>query len=109
VIPLTLPLLVFEGNDLSVFDSVAGACGHLEAIDARNDEFDSFDGDGYPVELLTSGHAVVGAKRAEGEPVPAELSGRLRAYLSAAGDPAGTLNSTAELPVLIEEAAKRSR
>ena len=39
----TLPLLVFEGRDLSTFDTIERACGYLEAIDVRNGEFDSFD------------------------------------------------------------------
>lgn len=106
----TLPLLVFEGGDLSTFDTIQHACGYLETIDVRNGEFDSFDSDGYRLELLTSGYAVVGAKRLEElEPVPEELGARLRSYLSAVGDPAGSTQTTLELPALIRAAARWSR
>lgn len=107
---MTLPLLVFESNDLSTFDTVEAACGYLEATDVRNGEFGSFDSDGYPVELLTSGYAVVGVRRVEGaDPAPDELAARLRAYLAGFDDLGGTAAQRSELEWLIDVAARQSR
>lgn len=61
------PLFVFEDADLSAYRSVDEVCGDLEAVDVRNGLFESFDGEGYPVDLLTSGYAVVGAQRIKGQ------------------------------------------
>ena len=98
------------GRDLSTFDTIERAYGYLEAIDVHTGEFDSFDSDGYRLELLTSGYAVVGAKRLdEQEPVREEVRARLRSYLSAVGDPAGSAEATLELPALISAAARWSR
>ena len=106
----TLPLLVFEGGDLLTFDTIELACVYLEAIDVRNGEFDSFDRDGYRLELLTSGYAVVGAKRLEKqEPEREEVRAGLRSYLLAVGDPASSVEPALNLSALITAAARWSR
>ena len=40
------PIFVWDPGDLMVFDSVEGACSHLEAIDVRDGAYTAFDRDG---------------------------------------------------------------
>lgn len=101
-----LPLFVIDGADLAVYPTIADACGDLEAIHVNDGEYDdSFDSDGYPVEFLTLGYAVVGAQRIEGRaPVKDALIEQVRQYARALGPPGlrGVDVETADLASLAD-------
>ena len=91
------PILVFDGNDLSVFGDVRSVCTGLEGIDVEDGVYQAYDSHGRVVELkacgvkrgrfgVEVGTVAVGrlSEHSDGE----EFEGRLRSYLAACGEDA---------------------
>jgi hypothetical protein len=90
------PIVVSEGGDISVFDSVESAEGYLEVPDVENAEFELFDSEGVVlharVESTTTRILGVLEKKIvkiftplDGEENPERLRQMLTAFLAASG------------------------
>lgn len=89
------PLFLFEGHDLSVFDSLGALVGHVEPVDAMREDFRVFDSEGRRVGLRGEGVNFKGRSiwggRTIAEPLvpavfePEVLAAALRRHVGAVG------------------------
>jgi hypothetical protein len=123
MVKMTPPIVVIEGQDASVHDSVADAERQLEAVDVRSGGFTAYDADGRLLRLETAwatrpaffgllgaNTEVVRIKAAEAEPRHQDdLRAALMASLAAAGSNPGSLArlTSGELIQTLRDAANR--
>jgi hypothetical protein len=100
------PILVFEGNDLSLFDDFDSLTTALEGIDVEDGVYQAYDSRGRAVELKAGGvkrgrfMVEVGTITVGGistHPSSEEFKSRLRWYLAALGQDFDSEMSTEEL------------
>lgn len=78
----TLPIVLDENGDLSMFLTIEAACLAVEAVDVANEEYEGFDALGRTLTLSAHGERVSIEVNINGEPEPTELAQRLRSYLN---------------------------
>ena len=99
------PIFVVDGLDVGVFASVDDAVLQLEAVDVKQDEYFSYDGEGRLLRLIADGDRVT-AQLAETEPSHAEeLSTILRDFLKEMGVK-GVEDSSCDFQCLVEASRK---
>ncbi|MEL0625618.1 hypothetical protein V6245_01535 [Salinibacterium amurskyense] len=79
---VTLPIVLDENGDLSMFLTIEAACLAVEAVDVANEEYEGFDALGRTLTLSAHGERVSIEVNINGEPEPTELAQRLRSYLN---------------------------
>lgn len=80
------PIFLLDGHDLSVYDSVDAACRDLEIYDVQDQNIESFDSDGFPMQWRALGYRVVGGSLIEGRTSMADaVLGRVRSYARGLG------------------------
>jgi len=90
------PIFVFEGDDLSVHDSVEGAEGFLEPPDVREGIYVAFDSQGRVLTVELDGQRTV---LTPAEDSPQQFEAKLRDYLRAVDEPKGS-ETGCDLPCL---------
>ncbi|MGV8858343.1 hypothetical protein [Rhodoglobus sp.] len=78
----TLPIVLDENGDLSMFLTIEAACLAVEAVDVVNEEYEGFDALGRRLIISVHGERVSIDVNVNGEPEPAEFAQRLRNYLT---------------------------
>lgn len=81
----SLPLVVDDSGELSLFLSVAAASRDLEAVDVRDGAYEAFAADGRRIALEVDDDAVRLRLDPAGGDGPDELARRLRAYVAQLG------------------------
>ena len=76
------PIIVDDSGDIEIYPSEVATLMDLEAIDVNDGVYDVFDSRGYRLKLRTEGYDVYIDGPESDKPQVAELSRRLRAYIS---------------------------
>ena len=77
------PIVLLEGNDVTMFATATDLSGYIEAIDVRAGVYYAFDSEGSPLELTVDSTGLVhAADRVGADSEPRKLAEALMRYLT---------------------------